>query len=172
MNNNLYTSIAIVLVGAIAVGAYFYPSYAPLAGTSTAGSTFNSAKMAAVAFAPADPTATTTSILNTDANDRLVTGARVSCGNVGTSFTQINGSGLAALIFSAATTSTNAPATVSNTNFAFRVTVATSSVDTFVASTTPTNSYMQRWSAGSYLTFFSNATNTAQCTVAADYLPS
>ncbi len=175
MNNNLYTSIAIVLVGAIAVGAYFYPSFSAnqTASGSATGSTFTNAKAAAVVFAPADATATTTFMYNSDANDRYVTGINAACTGVGTSFTQISGAGLAALQFRAATSSTNTAVVIANTNNAAVVPVATSTPIMQVASSTiPTNAYMQVWGAGTYMAITSNATNTAVCTVSLPYLPS
>ncbi len=161
--NNFLTGIAIVLVGILAIGAYYYPSYVPQAGSSPAGSTFSTAKAAATIFVPSNG-ATSTSMYNSDANDRYVTGINVACTGVGNSFTAVSGAGLATLFFRAAV--------VANTNNAAVVPIATTTSIMQVASTTvPTSAYMQVWGAGTYMTVTSNATNTATCTVSLPYLP-
>jgi len=155
-----------------------------LAGSSTAGSTFNTAKFAGIAVSPTAPgsNATSSSILNTDVNDRFVTGIRVGCEAVGTSKTAYTGAGLASLTLSIATSSTAAPATNSNTNLVGGgvVTIATSTPQFIEASSTASTAVPNTgssavnnlWLAGSYITFTFNATNTAACTVGVDYIAS
>lgn len=158
-------------------------------GSSTAGATFNSAKVAAVAVAPATPGtgATSTSVYNSDASDRYITGLRVGCSSIGTSLTAYTGAGLANLTLTIATSSTNAPATNSNTAHIFpTLNIATTTGFFTVSSTTGayattslsgaigytgSTSFRNLWTAGSYVSFFFNATNTAACTVGVDYLP-
>lgn len=170
------TSIKIVLgvlILAALIGGYYFPKTDMFAiGTSPTGSTFSNQKLAATVFAPSAVPATTTSIFNGDSNDRYVTSAFSYCGTVGTSLTPGSGTGLASLLFKAATTSTAAPTLVTNTNLTLSVTVSTSSPDSANATSTYGTAFWQRWAAGSYMTFFSNATNTAVCTVGVNYVPS
>ncbi len=187
--NIIYVLGAIVIAGAI-LGAYLFPvAQTPVAiGTSPTGTTFSSQKIAAIAFVPSAAGATTTSILNTDANDRYVTSNFVNCTNATTSYTAITGGGLANLIIKAATTSTNAPAVVGNTNLAMNDTVATGtsaaggaafpvvmvSSTSLPASPAVTNNvgagaFAFLWASGSYLSFWANATNTAACIVGVQY---
>lgn len=152
-----------------------------LAAASPAGTTSNTSRFASIAVNLAAPgaNATSSSILNTDANDRYISTLKVGCEVVGTSQTAYTGAGLATLTVFAATTSTAAPATVSNTNKVGggNVTIATSTVQfgistsTIGAATGNSQIYMI-WPAGSYLTFTANATNTALCTFGADYFQS
>ena len=172
------TSEKIILgvIGIIAVVGLFLPVQKLInIGASAVNSTFLSAKVAAIAFSPTTG-ATTTSILNTDASDRIVTDAFVTCSGVGTSYTALTGAGLASLQFKMATSSTAFPAIISNTNLLLSsAVIATSSVDVYVATTTPglagTSDFVRRWAAGSYLAVTSNATNTAACIVGVHYLP-
>lgn len=144
-------------------------------GTSPVGTTFNSAKIAEIVWSLSAITGTSTSILNTDSNDRIVESVIYDCNTVGSSNTAYVGGGLAALLFKIATTSTSAPATLPTTaQFVLATQVSTSSTDLYVASSTPgtTGERVPNriWASGSYLTFYSNATNTAQCVIAAKYL--
>jgi len=167
------TKVIFLVVVILAIcGAYLYPQTKEFLGVSPTGSTFNSAKVAAIVFAPATGSATSTSILNSDANDRYVTDSFSYCQSVGTSFTAYTGTGLTELRFKGATTSTASPAAVSNTNFALNVIVATSSVYSANATSTFVAAVNQVWPSGSYMTFTSNATNTAICTVGVNYVAS
>lgn len=198
----IVATVAVIVAVVAIYYAYQYPQFqSGVGGTSAVGTTFNSAKVAAISFAPAAPGATTTSILNGDANDRYVLSNFVACNNATSSFTAVTGTGLANLIFQAATTSTNAPVLVTNTNLVMNDIVATGTVaagaasnfggivlaaSSSVASTTAAtgvngftqnanagiNAFKFVWSSGSYLTFVSNATNTAACTVGVYYLAS
>lgn len=176
MDKSLLVS-SFVVVAALAIGAYFFPVQQPPTGTSVAGSTFNTSKIAGVAFAPASPgaNATSSSVLNSDASDRIVTAVEFGCENVGTSKTAYTGTGLAAFQVSVGTSSTAAPASVpTNLIGGGAITIATSSGTFVLASSTAPNSgtpvFSLVWAAGSYMTFFTNATNTATCTGAVRYL--
>lgn len=162
--------LAGVIIGA--AGAIVF-SGSDVVETSPTGATFNSAKVAAIVAAPATASATTTSILNSDANDRYITSTFAYCGGLGSSQTAYTGAGLANLTLKAATTSTAAPAALTNTNLVMNVNIATTTPNTSaVATSTFVSAINQRWAAGSYLTFEFNATNTAACTVGANYIPS
>lgn len=147
------------------------------AGTSPQGSTFTSAKFAGVAARLSSPgaSATSSSLLNSDSNDRIITGLRVGCQSVGTSQTAYTGAGLASLTVFAATTSSSAPATNSNTNKVGggNITIGTSTATYTIATSsapTGTGAIYNVWATGTYLTFTVNATNTALCTFGADYI--
>lgn len=165
--------LALVLAVAIA-GGYFFPQAISLSvGTSATGSTFNTAKFAGIVMAPATTAATSSSILNTDANDRYVQSASANCGVVGNSFTYSTGAGLASFTLVAATTSSSSVGGIpSNTNLTMNVAVSTSSVDSANATSTYGTAFWQRWAANSYMTFTFNATNTAVCTVGVNYVGS
>lgn len=148
---------------------------------SSVGSTFNTAKFAGIDWTLTNG-ATSTSVLNSDASDRYVTSFEVGCQSVGTSLTAVTGAGLISLQISAATTSTSAPAVVSNTNLVGGgvMVIATSTPQFVEASSTASTAVPNTgrstianvWSAGSYMTFWSNATNTAACVVGVRYLAS
>lgn len=179
MNNKKIISVvlAVIVVAAI-VGGYYFPKFnsAGIAGSSATGSTFNTAKTAAIVMnlATAGANATSSSILNSDSNDRFVTGVRVGCNGVGTSKTAYTGTGLAALTLTVGTSTTAAPATfVGFANVMSAFTLGTSTPVLVVASSTlqtATSSLAAFWPANSYMTFTVNATNTAVCTMGVDYL--
>lgn len=143
---------------------------------SPAGSQFGDARQAAVAINLAAPgvNATSTSIINTDGNDRYITSEKATCESVGTSKTAYTGTGLASLTLSIATSTTANPASNANTNTLPVITVATSTTQFGIASSTvgtPGNGLVGNvWLAGSPLTITANATNTATCTVGVDYI--
>lgn len=170
-------TILIVLVSALVgfgLGSFLSKDGSVLSSISTSSTTtFNSAKLAEVGFSPATGSATSTSILNTDSTDRIVQDAFIYCDTVATSRTAYSGTGLAALLFTAATSSTAAPVTNSNANYAMYNIVSTSTPNFYVSSTTiGVASYGRVWESGSYMSFFSNATNTAACVVGVHYLAS
>lgn len=187
MNDETVRATIIAFVTAIVMGAIFLV-FAPkgstivTAGSSPQGTTVNSAKFAGasgVALATPGANATSTSILNTDANDRLITGIRMSCEKVGTSQTAYTGAGLATWQITVGTTSTAAPAATPvgfNEVGGVSYVISTSTPNFALATTTPQvgglSSTTVVWAAGSNLTFFSNATNTAICTLGADYVQS
>lgn len=101
---------------------------------------------------------------------------QLSCTGVGTSYTAYTGAGLASVTITAATTSASHTAdtptsntSVSNTNNVVSTTLATSSTITTIASTTQSvggaAGVSQLVLGGSYLTFSTNATNTAVCNI-------
>ena len=173
--------VLFVVLTLLAVGGWFYPLSSivheqPVTYSSTTGTTFNTAKVAAIVFTPATAAATSTSIYNGDASDRKIQSFFADCSGMGTSFAAYSGAGLVSggLIFSYATTSTANPNTPQTAN-AISISVATTTPDSYnitgAATTTPTG--LQRvWAAGSYATFSSNATNTASCVVGVNYLAS
>lgn len=163
----------------IVVG-WFMPFQAAMQlSTTPQGGTFNTAKFYGVAVNLAAPgaNATSSSIQNTTGNDLYVTAIKAGCENVGTSQTAYTGAGLSKLLMTAATSSTAAPATNSNTNTvgSTAMTIGTSTAQFAEASstasngTTPGSSLINNiWLAGSWMTFTTNATNTAQCTFGVD----
>lgn len=166
------------LVAGVVVLTFAPKQVTEVAVGSPAGATFSTAKVAAISWTLATG-ATSTSVLNTDSSDRYVTTLNLGCQNVGNSFTPLTGAGLASLQVRAATTSTNAPAVISNTALVggAPLTVSTSSAQILIASSTAsgpngTQNLSFVWTAGSYMTFWSNATNTAQCVVGVNYLQS
>lgn len=188
-----YSSALMLLVG-IAIGlSLFMKSQASgggqvaVGGASAVGTTFSTQRIAQIVFAPTTGSATTTSIYNGDDNDRVVDSAYAYCSGVGTSLTAYTGTGLANWILSAATTSSSAPNAITNTNLAMNMVMSTSSAFSFTSTSTPssylynvtgngaattsaTQSAVSRvWAAGTYMTFGSNATNTAACIVGVRY---
>lgn len=146
-------------------------------GAAPAGSNYTDQKLYAVTVNLANPGAngTSTSILNPSATDYFVTGISVGCENVGTSKTAYTGTGLAALTLTVATSATAAPATNANTNVVNENTLGTSTPQFVVSSTTPATGVVGTngiWAAGSYMTFTTNATNTALCTFGVNVLGS
>lgn len=170
-------ALAVAVVGVLIFGAYQFPQVSTLV-SSPAGTTFNTAKYAGVRADLGLPgsTGTSTSVQNTDASDRIITGLRHGCQAVGTSRTAYSGAGLASLLVTAATSSTASPSTNSNTNSVGggAITIATSTPNFAVSTSSATgagsSAIFNIWPAGSYLTFTTNATNTATCTFGADYI--
>lgn len=163
------------------MGAVAFFGYSPFLKTvvqqfGTTVGTGNTQHTAAFAFNPTTGTATSSSIQNTDTQDRIVSGqTTVSCSGTGTSRTAYTGTALASLILQIATTSTASPAALGNTNYVLNATISTSTADTQIATSSANvvNSATGnaiRWQAGSYLTISSNATNTAACVVGIPYL--
>lgn len=169
--------VCAVVIGVAIYGAYQFPQVQVLAGSPT-GSTFSTAKFAGTVIdtTTTGNNATSTSILNSDAGTRYVTGFRIGCSGVGTSRTAYTGAGLANWQISIGTTSAAAPA--SFTSFAAVVlnfTLGTSTTGLLVASSTlqtATSSLAGLWPSNTNMTFFLNATNTAACTVGVDYVGS
>ncbi len=172
---NILITVALVVAIALGVGAYFYPENVQSLGNSATGTQFGTAKIAATSWSLATGSATTTSLYNNDQNDRIIQSSFVSCTGVGTSKTAYTGAGLAALIVRAATTTTAAPAIVTNTNYVANYSsVGTTTTVSYQASSTDPvlSSYGRVWPAGTYLSFYANATNTAQCIAGVNYLQS
>jgi hypothetical protein len=162
----------LVLVVAIA-GAYFFPS-----STSTTvkeivgspnGTVSTSVDGATIVFSMAN--GTSTSILNPTGQLAYVYGSLTGCNTVGSSQTAFTGAGLASLTMLIGTSS--APITSATPSFSpfaevGNITIATSSTTFLEASSTTqtaTSSTPILWPAGTYMSFVTNATNTAVCTV-------
>lgn len=172
-----YTKLIVSVLVILAIaGGYIYPKYSASFGSST-GATFGDAKVAAIVMTPASASATSSSILNTDASDRFITDAFVVCSAVGNVFTAVTGAGLtsAGWLWKAATSSTASPANIqgfTSADLAMSVSVATTTAaDAYTATSTFTQVYNQRWKTNTYMTFQPNATSsTAVCTVGVHYL--
>lgn len=176
--------LSLAIVGAI-FGTLAFFNFTPfrtivqnvVAGSPT-GSTFGTAKTAAITMSLL--TSTSTSILNTDGSMRLVTGMRVGCTGVGASVTPYTGATFNKLTVTVGTSSvanTAAPASTAFSPFAEvgAPTIATTTADFLLASSTnqtATSSQPLEWPSNSYMVFVTNATNTATCTLGIDYLGS
>lgn len=172
------TKIAAAIVGVCAVlGAIAFFGVSPFSARliqsvgSPVGTTFNTAKIASVNISPANGTATSSSILNTDASARYILTGFTSCTGVGSSNTAYTGVGLAALLMQVATTS-SAGANLNTTNLALNLTVSTSSGFSNNASTTVPIGVLAYWPSNVNLTFAFNATNTGACTAGVYYIGS
>lgn len=177
-NITRYIIWAIIALALISTGAFIALTSNQVAATSPQGATFTTEKTAGIAIQLANPgaNATTSSILNTDANDRYVSSFHFGCENIGTSKTAYTGAGLANLQGSIGTTSTSVPITpVFTFPVALNFNLGTGTSNLLVSSSTlatATSSNAMVWPAGSYMTFQFNATNTAACTVGVDYFGS
>lgn len=178
MNKTTLGLIAvIVLIVGVVAGHSFWPVHlSPAGAQNPSGTTYGSAKFAGVVADMSTTSGTSTSILNTDATDRFITSWKFACEGVGTSQTAYTGTGLAAWTVKVATSSTASPATLTGAaSVANSFTLATGTTALLVSSSTPqtaTSSFAAIWNAGSYLTFSTNATNSAVCTVGGDYIGS
>lgn len=156
----------------VALGAYIFV-FSPKSvtvGASPVGTQAGTAKLATINWSLATNAATTTSIFNNDRQDRIIQGSFIACTLVGTSKTPLTGTGLAALTVSSATSSTANPSTLTNANKVMNATtVATSSPWVLATASAPSGSTLV-WPTQTYLSFASNATNTAQCVVGVNYL--
>lgn len=174
MNKITYVILGVLILGlGIIAGHSIWPqqTLAPVQ-TNAVGTTGNTAKRFSVIFSLTSQSSTSTSILNTDGTDRIILSTFHTCNTLGSSFTPVTGSGLANLIIQAATTSTAAPTLLGNSNLVMNSIVATTTPGFELVSTSSTaSSEISRvWASGSYLTFNTNATNTATCEVGADAL--
>lgn len=179
MKNTIIYALIGAVVG-LGIGYFVFshsnsPSEFAGAISTSSTSTFSTAKIAEIGFAPTTASATTSvTLLNTDSTDRVITSAFAYCSGVGTSQTYLTGTGLSALTFTMGTssnTSNSNPTTVAN---AFIVTVSTSTPYSYVSSTTTPypNDATRTWASGSYLLINANATNTASCVTGVHYLAS
>lgn len=171
--------VALVLTLVVALGADFLlrePAPIVNVGTTAQGGTRSTAQLYSVAavLTAVGANATSSSVKNNTGNDLYLTGMQVGCEGIGTSGAA-NGKtgGLASLQVTMSTTSTAAPGTGGT---AIQTITISTSTPTFVAATstasTGYSSYLYVWPAGSYLTFTTNATNTAACTFGAPVLSS
>lgn len=145
---------------------------------SAVGSTFNTAKIAMINWAPTTNAASSTSILNGDASDRIIKQTTYSCSGFNANFNGTAAGGLANEVFTIATTSVANVGLQGNTNFILSTNVATSATvsEVFNASTTPGGTATvntRRWAAGTYLSINSTGTSSAAaCTIGVDYIGS
>lgn len=178
MSPNSWKILGYVVLGIVVIGGYFSPG-----GSSTivqsfgsaTGTTFGTAKIANVNVAPLTGAATSTSILNSDASDRIVNRINIACGAVDTPGTFLTGAGLASFTLKLATTSVSSQGLQGNANLiGAAMVIATSTNAVLISTTTPAIAgnvaAFDRWASGSYLTFLFNATSTASCTVGVDYM--
>lgn len=175
---DLLTTIGIAIVaGAVAglVVVWLMPD-APAAQNigSPVGTTFNTAKVAAINLSPQSSAASSTSLFNGDASDRYVTDAFATCTGLTTSF-GTDALGVATLKFFAGTSTTAAPgASIADRSFnAMNVSLGTSTAYNYVATTTYTVPWGRIWTTQTYLIFQSNATSSGMtCNVGVHYLQS
>lgn len=172
-NKSLLVSVIVVLL--VAVGGYFYPKAHILAGAvSPSGSYYNDQNASSIVFTPS--TGTSTSILNNGGSDRAIIATRAYCSSIGTSQTFTTGVGLTSNGWTllAATTSVANQGLQGNTNYILNGFIGTTSPlgTYYLASTTEgVIQYVARiWPVNTYLTFNSNATNTATCSYDADWI--
>lgn len=171
MKNLIITVVLAILVVA-GVGMWYIHEHEPSSfGASPQGSSYIGAGTIwaqITNLSAPGANATSTSILNTSGNDLYIMSEHAACEGVGTSRTAYTGTGLASLTVTVATSSTAAPASNGNTNTLPVMTIATSSVNFVISSSTastPGNGLVSNiWAANSYITFTTNATNTAACT--------
>jgi hypothetical protein len=176
MNYKTLIGAVVILVIGFGLGHYFFQPAS--FGSTPAGNTFNTAKQASIVVSLLNATS---SILNSSGNDYYITAVKAGCENVGTSQTVFTGAGLAKLLLSVATTSTANPS-AQGTNLIGQttLTISTSTPQFVVASSTTSSGTTSIgssvinniWPTGSYITFTTNATNTAACTLGVDYFSS
>jgi len=168
--NYLKIGFGIVVLAAILFLGVTYPKF--VIPTGTVGATFGSAKIAAINITPATADATSSSILNGDANGRWILSGFTSCTGMGSSQTYLTGAGLASLKLQAATTSVANLGLQGSTNLAINQTVGTSTEFSNNSTTTINANVLAFWAPNTYLTFTFNATNTAACTTGVYYIAS
>lgn len=172
MKTTLFVVGIIVLMGVAVLGFARITNDESVAVTaSPAGATFNTARVAAININPIDITSTSSSMLNSDANDRIVTDAFVTCSGLVTTMSGMSGA-VADFRWLAATSSTAAPIpAITNVFAAMNMAVATSTSDGYAATTTYTSPFSRRWNTGTYLVFQANATSSAAtCQAGVHYL--
>jgi hypothetical protein len=170
--------LTLAVIGAV-LGTVAFFGYSPFVkvvqdtfGASPANTTFQTQKQLGVVMNLA--AGTSTSVQNTTANDLYAHDLDYVCTGVGTSQTAYTGAGLASLTLKVSTTSTSlvgstptSNVAVTNTNTAVSTTIATGSVTTLVGSSTlgysGSTALTEDIPAGSWATFYTNATNTAAC---------
>ncbi len=177
MTKQTLVSLGVAVAIVLGVAGLFYPKSVSQTvtqlvqgGGSPAGSTFNTAKVATIVWAPQSNSASTTALYNGDSSDRIITSAQYDC--TGASFTAANA--VAYLRFTAATTSAPTNSTLGSTNLVLDNNVGSSTAEVFMASTTPGSTVIagtRRWASGSYLQFDTNATSTGlTCLIGVNYL--
>lgn len=171
-------SVAVALFLGLFVGYYVssQDNVAPTASISPAGTTGTTGKYYSQTLSLTSASATTTSLYNGSGFDFAIRSVDVTCQLVGTSKTAYTGTGLAALTFKMATSSTNTvtgQVTDINSNFAANITIGTSTVDSYNATSTEgvIAGTSKIWPNGTYLLGSANATNTASCAVGVSVMP-
>lgn len=160
-------SVAIALVVGVALGYALTHTEAQVP-TTAVGDSYSTAKIAQQSLNLA--TSTAASLYNGDGKDRIISSVDYYAANLGTFGSNVpaNVSALSWLM----STSTDIY-TAASTNYILNTTVATTSPQLYVATTTPglTGSVFTRvWAAGTYLNLFQNATSsTASATVVVRY---
>lgn len=136
-------------------------------GVSVVGTTNSNARMASASVNMS--TGTSTSILNTSGYDAYVQNIFAYCTGVSsTNYFPYISTVLTIWQLQAATSS--AVGSTTNTNLMVNTSIATTTW-TQVSSTTASTAAMNSlWPSNSYLTIYTNATNTAQCTLGAYYI--
>jgi hypothetical protein len=170
MENNKGIYGLVALVAAAIFGVFFFTGNDDAVTASPEGATFNTAKVAAIVMAPNSNAASSTSILNSDANDRIVTDSFVTCNSFGTSPSSANAS---AVTVKAATTTVASLGLQGNANFAANFTFSTSTLNVYSATSTEgvITGTSRVWPAGKYMTYNLTATSTAGvCVVGSHYL--
>lgn len=166
-------SVVAVVVAIAIYGAYLFTQSDSLgvATPSTASTTNSTAKIASIAMTPSTSNASSSSLYNSDATDRIIESAFVTCSGVGTSLTYLTGAGLAGWQIKFATSS-NGIQTGNLNQFVMGISTSTPDVYNYTTGTTTPLDYVRVWAAGSYLVPTFNATNTAACTAGVHYLSS
>lgn len=177
--NKITVGILSLLVAAAIVGSYFFPQsitkIEQMAGSPT-NSTFGTQKVLGVIMDMSQ--GTSTSIQNNSASSVVATTLNYACTGVGTSQTAYTGVGLASVSIKIATTSVTSTGStptsnvaVGNTNLMVSTTLATTTSSTLVSSSTVAiggtvlNAIIP---SGAFVTVFTNATNTALCSINLD----
>lgn len=166
--------LGLIILVTILAGGYFYPKQVQnnnVGAASSSGQTFSGSNSTTVTFAPL--TSSSTSILNNGGNDRDITKVVVSCQGIGTSYSYNGATAIASWQLSnVATTSVSSNGNQGNVNYMYAATtIATTSPYSFMSTTTEGVIYAvsRIWPVNTYLTFNFNATNTAACSLTADY---
>lgn len=180
--------IAVICLVVGGVAGYLVHPKPQTFGASTTGATWTTPKTSQISLSLAS--ATSSNIYNGTGQDVFVSDVFWACSNATTSYTAYTGAGLASLVLRAATSSTAASTT--NGNLIIDASVATGTTaegtagfgyiftsTTTIAATWATagkpfvsggnwDSYV--WPSATYIQFWSNATNTAQCTAGVNYI--
>ena len=173
-----------LIIGAI-LGYSMTPKQEAVGAISSSGAYNNAAGYSTQVITPSTQTSTTTGILNSGASDRLITGIYTACNNVTTLSQTMSGAsgGVQNVASWQVLIGTTTSLAVGNNPTAtiFNGVISTSSLSSYVASTTgsiltlsaastmvTSNPFI--WTVGSYLDFAFNGTSSATCTVGADWL--
>lgn len=184
MNIKLTYVLLYVLLAVMAVVGWFLPRMQFATSASPSGATTSSQRGLGVAGWTPSNSATTTSVQNLTGQDVIVTNCYAQTENATTSYTAVTNTGLASFNIKAATTSTNAPAVVSNTNFVLNMNIATGtsaaggtpfaqvlqSTSTAVSAAAGVESFMYKVPNNAYLTFIANATTSSTYSVFCPYI--